>query len=187
MTTSTPRSSLPTRLLRLSVAAALGLASSTLAACDGPSQSATATPSVGASAPALSGVDLHGQPFELSAQAGKVVIVDFWASWCEPCKRAMPGLEALAAEYAGQVVVVGVSVDDDPVKMREFVERMGVSFVVIHDADDAIASRWAPPTMPTTYVIDSLGGVAAVHEGYDETMGAEALRDEIDALLDVGP
>lgn len=157
------------------------LATVLLCACD-PNRSATnSPPSVGTAAPALVGLDLDGQPFDLSTLTGKVVVVDFWASWCEPCEEAMPELAALATEFDERVVVIGVSVDDDPASMRAFVERVGVPFEIVHDHDHAIATRWAPPKMPTTFVVDAAGVIAAVHDGYESSTAAQ-LRSELTLL-----
>ncbi|KIG19404.1 thioredoxin family protein [Enhygromyxa salina] len=123
--------------------------------------------STGQAAPALAGFDVNGQPVDLAALAGKMVIIDFWASWCEPCQEAMPGLDELAGDYADRLVVIGVSVDEDPEQARAFVQRVGVGFPIIHDSDHSIAARWAPPKMPTTFVVDPAGVIVDVHDGYD--------------------
>ncbi|PRP90640.1 Thiol-disulfide oxidoreductase ResA [Enhygromyxa salina] len=159
--------------------ASLGLA---LTGCERPSAASSNAPMrAGQPAPALSAVDAQGRPIDLATFAGKIVLVDFWASWCEPCQEAMPGLDQLAADYADQVVVIGVSVDEDPEQARAFVERVGVGFPIVHDADHSIAARWVPPKMPTTFVIDPAGDIVEVHGGYNSASLTE-LRAQIERI-----
>ncbi len=140
--------------------------------------------SAGQRAPEIRGKDLSGRPFRLSSLQGKVVVVDFWATWCAPCKEELPKLERLYRKYRGKgLVVVGVSVDRDAGKVRRFVEELGLTFPTIHDrGGQRIAARYAPPRMPSTYVIDKRGIVRHVHGGYRR--GDERrLEREVKALL----
>ena len=121
----------------------------------------------GERAPELSGVALRGSPVRLREQRGKVVIVDFWASWCEPCAEAMPALERLYDRYGEHgLVVVGVSVDRDARSARRFLRRVDVSFPVMLDRDHEIAEQYEPETMPSTFVVDREGRVRHVHAGF---------------------
>jgi cytochrome c biogenesis protein CcmG/thiol:disulfide interchange protein DsbE len=159
--------------------ASLGVA---LAGCERPSTAASSAPtSAGQPAPVLTGVDVQGHPIDLAELTGKFVLVDFWASWCEPCQEAMPALDRLAADFGDQLVVIGVSVDDDPEHARAFVERLGVEFPIVHDEDHSIAARWAPPKMPTTFVIDPDGVIVDVHGGYDGATLSE-LRAQLETM-----
>lgn len=122
----------------------------------------------GQPAPALSATSSRGAPVSLERLRGRVVVVDFWASWCEPCRRAFPTLDALARRHAASgLTVIGVSVDDEAAGFQRFVTEMRPSFPVVHDATHQIAERWSPPAMPTTYVIGRDGVVAAVLTGED--------------------
>ncbi len=125
-----------------------------------------ATP--GQPAPALRATSSQGEPVSLGRLRGRVVVVDFWASWCEPCRRAFPVLDGLARRYGGQgLTVVGVSVDDEAAGFRAFVDEMRPAFPVVHDGSHQIAARWSPPSMPTTYVIGRDGLVVAALTGDD--------------------
>lgn len=138
---------------------------------------------VGEKLPKLAFKDLAGKPVAASALAGKVVIVDFWASWCAPCKQELPALEKLHQKYKDKgLVVIGVSVDSDHDKAQALAKSLKLSFQSTHDGDHAIAEQFDPPRMPSSYVIDAKGVVRHVHEGF--RAGDEAaIEREIRALL----
>jgi len=124
--------------------------------------------SPGQPSPSLDAPTLQGPRFSLERLRGRVVVVDFWASWCEPCRRSFPALNDLSRRYAARgVTVVGVSVDDEASNYQRFVRELHPTFAVVHDASHQIADRWAPSSMPTTYVIGRDGVIAAVLTGED--------------------
>ncbi|AKV03679.1 thioredoxin family protein [Labilithrix luteola] len=119
----------------------------------------------------------------LARWKGKVVLVDFWATWCEPCKKSFPKLEALRVKWnASGVEVVGVSEDDDPSSIREFAATHGANFPIMWDKGKSIAGRWRPPNMPTTFVVDKKGVVRFLHLGYHEVEETE-IDNEVKSLL----
>jgi len=138
---------------------------------------------VGAKMPGAALKDLGGKPIDRSALAGKVVIVDFWASWCAPCKDELPALEALYTKYKDKgLIVIGVSVDSDLDKARALAKSLKLTFPNAHDAEHALAEQFDPPRMPSSYVIDQKGVVRHVHAGF--RAGDEAdIEREIRALL----
>lgn len=137
----------------------------------------------GSRAPDIGLSDLEGKRVTLADLAGKVVLVDFWASWCKPCREEMPVLEKLHRKYGPDgLVIVGVSVDKELAKAREFVARTKVSFRVVHDPEHQVAGRYAPAKMPTSYLIDKGGVVRFVHEGFDAEDAAK-FPTEIESLL----
>ena len=139
--------------------------------------------SVGSKAPEIDLADLSGKVVKVSDLKGKVVLVDFWASWCAPCREELPVLEALHKKYAAQgLVVVGVNGDSERANMDKFLRRTKLSFRVVHDAARGVAARYAPTKMPSSYVIDRNGLVRHVHAGF-KANDAEALESEIKALL----
>ncbi len=114
---------------------------------------------------------------------GKVVLVDFWASWCAPCNAAMPQLEKLSQEFpADQFVVLGVNVDKKLDDARRALERRKVSYANASDPTGMLPKRFGLETMPTTYLIDQNGVVRVVHRGY-RSGDIDVLRKQIEKLL----
>lgn len=125
-----------------------------------------------------------GERVALRALRGKVVVVTFGASWCDPCKRELPALEQLASRFAARdadVAVIAVNVDEDRGDGRRFMSRFDFEHVrPAFDPNRATAGRYGPPTMPSTYVIDQNGLVRAVHRGYrpgDEAKVRRAVQE----------
>lgn len=138
----------------------------------------------GPAAPAFSGRPLGGgDVLQLEEFRGKVVYLDFWASWCGPCRQSLPWMERLRRDLRPLgLEVIAVNVDEDPAEARRFLKRYPVSFPVIGDARGAIATRYDVRDMPSSYLIDRKGVVRHVHRGFnrDDTAG---LRARVEALL----
>ena len=103
--------------------------------------------------------DVDGKPVSLSQFRGKVVVLDFWATWCPPCLTEIPGYIALQRKYAGDgLVVVGVSVDTDgPAPVKKFAQAKGINYTIVM-ADDTIQDLYGPlQGYPTTFIIDRDG------------------------------
>jgi peroxiredoxin len=125
--------------------------------------------------PAQSG----GERASLAAARGKVALVDFWATWCEPCRQSFPQFEALAKRYGGDLVVIGISEDDEPDTIADFAKDTGATFPLAWDKDKELAGQYRPEAMPTTYIIDRNGLIRVVHAGYhagDERTIAEQVE-----------
>ena len=137
----------------------------------------------GSRAPEIGLRDTEGRPVRLSQLRGKVVLVDFWASWCEPCKQELPVLNRLQREYADDgLVIVGVNIDNDEANMQRFLRRTPVAFRVVHDGDHQVADRYSPPRMPSSFLIDQRGVVRYVHEGF-RASDARTIENKIKELL----
>lgn len=163
--------SFPRSLLAVSIALLLGVAAPAAALKDGEM------------APEIVQNDLDGKPFKLSALRGKVVLVDFWASWCKPCRAELPALDELHRTYRARgFEVVGVSLDRDPASARSFLRDRPVGFRNVHDQGAKIADGYRPTAMPSSYLIDRSGRVRYVHAGF--RAGDEAVfKREIESLL----
>jgi thiol-disulfide isomerase/thioredoxin len=127
--------------------------------------------------------DQAGNKVDLNALKGKVVLVDFWASWCGPCRQEMPVLEELHKKYAEQgLVIVGVNIDTNPKKMNNFLRGTPASFRIVQDRKLAVAARYEPSTMPSSYFIGRDGKIRYVHAGFQKRDAPE-LEARIKTLL----
>ena len=160
--------SLPTRCL---VALAVGLAAG-----------ARAELRPGDPFPALSAAALTGG--RLPGTGGKVVLVDFWASWCAPCRESFPAYAKLQADYARRgLVIVAVSVDRDPAAYEALLEKFRPPFAAVDDSTQQLVRQVSVPAMPTCYLLGRDGRVRFVHQGFHGAGTERELREEIDALL----
>ena len=116
-------------------------------------------------APAVSGTTLAGARLSLSSYRGKVVVVNFWGSWCAPCRSEAPTLADLAERYRSKgVQFVGVDIRDSPASAEAFVQNFGISYPSLNDPADEIALAFRgtvpPAAIPSTLVIDPSGHIA---------------------------
>src|SRR4051794_2553142 len=131
-------------------------------------------------------VELHledGRTVPLSAYAGKVVLVDFWASWCGPCKASFPALDALQREWRARGLdVIAVNVDESRHAADSFLARRPHELAVAFDPRGDIASAFKVDGMPSSFILDRAGSVRFSHAGYSAKVLA-AYRSEIETLL----
>ncbi len=136
---------------------------------------------VGAPFPALASSALTGS---LPVTAGHVTVVDFWASWCAPCRASFPVYSQLHDDYAArELVILGVGVDDTAPAYAGFVAKMHPRFPTVHDAHHLLVAQVDVPTMPTCYLLDRAGRVRFVHAGFHGRASEAELRREIELLL----
>lgn len=137
----------------------------------------------GTLAPEIGLKDLSGRGVSIASLKGKVVLVDFWASWCAPCREELPVLETLYKKYRARgFEVVGVNLDQSPDNVQRFLSGMPLSFRVVHDRGRAVADRYAPAKMPSSFLIDRKGVVRHVHAGF-RASDRSALDQQIASLL----
>jgi cytochrome c biogenesis protein CcmG/thiol:disulfide interchange protein DsbE len=125
-------------------------------------------------------VDLDGRAGKLSDYVGKIVVVNFWASWCPPCRKEIPALVQISKEYASRgVVVLGVAMDEGGLNgVRRFLQEVDVTYpVVIPDGSSSLSSVRG---LPTTWLIDKQGRIAAIYSG---AMTEDVFRQGIEQLL----
>lgn len=110
---------------------------------------------------------MGGPNLRLQEQRGQVVLVNFWATWCPPCRKEMPHLNRLYEKYRGSgLVLLGVNVDDDANKAIDLATKLGVKFPVLLDTDKKASRLYELSAMPVTFLIDRDGRVRYVHRGY---------------------
>jgi len=144
--------------------------------------SARAEVRVGDAFPALSAADLSGA---LPATKGQVVFVDFWASWCAPCKASFPAYARIFADFAPKgLVVVAVSVDESNSAYAGFLRKSAPPFPTVRDQHQNLVRQVRVPTMPTSYLIGRDGKVRYMHVGYHGAQTEREVRIEIQTLLD---
>ncbi len=114
---------------------------------------------------------------------GKVVYVDFWASWCVPCRASFPWLEGLHRKYGEQgLVVLGINKDQEPGDAGKFLARYPASFPLLRDPGDALAKGFAVRGMPSAYLIDRRGNIRHTHVGFRQETAAELERLLVELL-----
>jgi len=145
------------------------IATLVLAAVAGSVPTAHAAVTVQASAPDFTLRSTEGRNLRLQEQRGQVVLINFWASWCGPCKQEMPHLNRLHDKYrSAGLVMLGVNIDDDTKLGAATAVRWGLRFPVLLDADKAVTRQYDLGAMPATVLVDRDGRVRYLHRGYRE-------------------
>jgi cytochrome c biogenesis protein CcmG/thiol:disulfide interchange protein DsbE len=124
-----------------------------------------------------------GKPFVLQdAVKQNPIVLDFWATWCGPCRAELPHLQKLSQKYQGQVTFYGVNSSDTPQATTKFARQSGLTFPMLSDTDHHVAFLYGADSIPLLIVIDTHGKVRAVTDGYSENVEAE-LSKTLDTLL----
>jgi peroxiredoxin len=133
---------------------------------------AAATLQTGAPAPAFQLNSNAGKPLALADFRGQIVLLNFWASWCGPCRQEMPILEQLNRQYHGKgVTLLGVNVEPDSAAAVAWLKATPVTFPILFDTDSKVSKLYEVAGMPNTVIIDRKGLVRYIHRGY--AAGAE--------------
>jgi thiol-disulfide isomerase/thioredoxin len=144
---------------------------------------ASAKAAKGQRAPGFNLSSLKGDKISLSGLAGQVVVVDFWAQWCGPCKEELPQLDKLQKEYAGKgVKIITVNIDKQRDNAEKLVKMLGLSLEVLLDPSGSVAASYDLPKMPSSYVVDKKGVIRYVHEGF-ESGDVARFKKELDELV----
>ena len=134
-------------------------------------------------APAAVADAADSAPLDLGQYQGKVVVLDFWASWCGPCRRSFPWLNEMHARYARDgLVIIGVNLDADRGDAQEFLEDYPVDFGIYYDPEAALAMEYEVEAMPSSFVIGRDGQVKATHRGFKIKQQAEYEAILVEAL-----
>lgn len=132
--------------------------------------------------PDLQAAGLEGHcPADLK---GKTVLVDFWASWCGPCKQSFPVMEELHKQYGPRgLVIIAISVDQNKRDMADFLKKNPVSFAVLRDAAQKLVARVDVAAMPSSFLLDGQGKVRFIHTGFHGVETRKEYERQIESLL----
>ena len=120
---------------------------------------------------------------DLTQYRGKVVVLDFWASWCTPCRRSFPWWNTMHAKYADEgLVIIGVNLDNKPDAALAFLEEFPASFKIYYDTDKELAQEFGVQAMPSSYIIGRNGEIFAKHFGFKVKKQDEYEAVIVDAL-----
>lgn len=133
---------------------------------------------IGEKAPDFELKTLTGDTVKLSDYRGKKVMLNFWATWCPPCKEEMPDMEQLYQENGEEVVILAVNIDPQ-LNVQKFVSEMGITFPVLLDEKDEVNTKYQVLTIPTTYFIDKQG---IIRNKYLSAMTKELMEQYIDEM-----
>jgi len=126
-------------------------------------------------APDFKLTSLDGKPLTLADFQGKVVILNFWATWCGPCRAEVPDLVALQERYKDHLQIIGLDVDDDDTaEIQKYVKETGIDYPVAMTPDDLRVQYGGIPALPTTFILDTEGRVVQKHVGYTDPELARA-------------
>ncbi len=138
---------------------------------------------IGDVAPAFALPTSGGGTISLGALRGQVVYVDFWASWCGPCRRSFPWMNELQQRYGGRgVTIVAINVDAKRADADRFLRQYPATFAVVYDDTGATPGAYAVKAMPSSYLIDPQGRIAGVEQGFLDERRA-AIEDKIRSLI----
>lgn len=166
---------------RVLVGCLLGLAVATSAQAAG-FEARSATP-----APELKAQDIEGESRTLGDYRGKVVLLNFWASWCPPCQREMPSMERLRVKMAGQpLAIIALDSAETAEEVKAFLSKVSLGFPILLDPDGSNTKRWRVFALPTTFLLDGQGRVRYVLTGPTEWDEGEALEVIESLLAEVG-
>ena len=125
----------------------------------------------------------NGVNLRLQEQRGQVVLLNFWATWCGPCRQELPHLNRIYDKYrSAGFVLLGVNIDDDPRLATELASKLGLKFPVLLDGDKKVSRVYDMSAMPATLVIDRDGRVRHIHRGYRDGV-EKTYEEQVRALL----
>jgi thiol-disulfide isomerase/thioredoxin len=143
--------------------------------------------SMNATAPAFELPTRAGGRISLESLRGQVVMINFWASWCGPCRQEFPALDQIYRKYGPMgFSLIAVNVESDPTDAERFLAKVPVSFPIAYDRDNVVSGEYGVSAMPTTLIVDRKGQVRWLHRAYKPGDEDEYLN-QIRAMLREGP
>jgi thiol-disulfide isomerase/thioredoxin len=152
-----------------------------LSNCTRPPSEPESAIQIGQTAPSFKLSDLNGREISLSQYKGKIVLLDFWATWCGPCRMTMPLLERLQKEYPDTMVQLAVNLQETKDVVRDYVKAQGIRAMVLLDEQGSVGEAYGAEAIPRQVIIDKKGVVQYIQTGFSPTMSSQ-LRAEIERL-----
>ncbi len=120
----------------------------------------------GGATPALELADLSGRRHRLTDYRGKVVLVNYWATWCEPCREEMPSMQRLKSRFSGKpFVVLAVNVGESEARIAEFLQKLPLDFTILRDHSSAAMKEWRVRGLPASFIVGADGRIRYAHTG----------------------
>jgi thiol-disulfide isomerase/thioredoxin len=126
--------------------------------------------------------DMAGNRVSLDDYRGQIVILDFWATWCGPCRMSMPMLDGIEKEYSGKMSVLAINLQEPKGVVREYILSQGLDSKVLLDEDGTVGRQYGAAAIPMQYLVDQDGIVRLILNGFHPRMDSQ-IRDEINKLL----
>ena len=139
------------------------------------------TVEIGQPAPSFKLPDLNGTEISLEEFKGKIVLVDFWASWCAPCRMTMPVIERLSKEYPDDMAILAINMGEPKGVVEKYVFDEAISTRVLLDERGSISATYGARAIPMNFLIDRSGVVRHIHTGYSQNMASQ-MRAQIEPL-----
>ena len=152
-----------------------------LSSCARPPQESEPAVQIGQPAPNFKLRDLAGRQVSLDQFKGNVVMLDFWATWCGPCRMTMPVMESLQKEYANRMVLLTIDLQEPLDVVRDYVRAHGIHSIVLLDEEGSVGEVYGASPIPMQFLIDKQGIIRHVQMGFEPGM-AIPLRSQIDRL-----
>lgn len=137
-------------------------------------------PAMDQPAPDFTLTNLDGESLDTGDLRGKNVLINFWATWCGPCRQEMPMLETASEEHASELVVLAVNIGEEPWRVKQFMHDLGLNFEVLMDENNQVQDLFRVRAYPTTYLIDTQGVVRAQHVGLLSETQLEKYLERVD-------
>lgn len=138
---------------------------------------------IGTPAPDFTLGSLEGSNLRLSEYQGRVVMINFWATWCGPCRQEMPLLDELYTQYQPLgFTILGVNVEEDPSKAKQLLKESPVNFPILYDDKSEVSKLYKVVAMPSTVLVDRDGNVRYLHQGYKPGY-EESYQHQVRALI----
>ena len=133
-------------------------------------------------APDFTLLTLDGKEVKLTDYSGKIVIIDFWATWCGPCRKGIPDLVSIQKEYKDELVVIGISLDQPSTQssLQPFIDHFGINYLIVLGTQEVSVAYGNIQAIPTSFIIDGERNIVQKHIGL---VSKETLIEEINSLL----